>query len=98
MFSIAYDVYCQIQDEIERRLNEDLYETETDLFAAMCPACIYRTDNEDELQHSMLAAMDGNESLKRVKRSKLMEDGETRVYIEHEDDRSVHSHIFYRTQ
>ena len=41
----------------------------------------------------MLVAIDGNESLKRVERTKEGGDG-ARVNIERDDSRALHSHLF----
>lgn len=41
-----------------------------------CPACTYKLVDEDQLTFSILYAMDGNDSLKRVLRRSLDPDGD----------------------
>ena len=54
---------------------------------------MYHLEAEEPLQYSMLVAIDGNESLKRVERTKEDEDG-VRVNIERSDSRTLGSHLF----
>lgn len=42
--------------------------TPQEQYAYACPACVYKLAAEEELEFSMLLCMDGNESLKRMRR------------------------------
>lgn len=68
-FSIAYDVYVQIRNEIQRRVATVL-KRDTDKWRLRnaCSACTYKLKDEQDLKFAMLVAMDGNNSLKRVLR------------------------------
>jgi hypothetical protein len=63
----AYDCYLAIQQEIAEMVKQVLNRTANDETSALlCPPCFYHVNNEPRLVPSMLAAMDGNNSLKSV--------------------------------
>lgn len=68
-FSIAFDVYLAIRAEVDRRVNASIERQSTDWrIRNTCPACTYKLQGEPHLLFSMLWAMDGNDSLKRILR------------------------------
>ena len=76
-FSIAFDVYLQILSNVDSLVNEALHRDSPSWHLKhCCPACTYILQGEQPLKFSMLYALDGNDSLKRVQRKLLSEDGE----------------------
>ncbi|KAH7908461.1 hypothetical protein BJ138DRAFT_1115822 [Hygrophoropsis aurantiaca] len=74
-FSIAYDVYLQILSTVNTLVTEAIQRDSQDWrLKHACPACTYKLEGEDSLVFSMLYAMDGNDSLKRVLRRLIAED------------------------
>lgn len=84
-FSVAYDVFCEVKHRIATRLDNIVLKNETGMYYAACPCCTYRTADEPNLQYSILVAIDGNESLKRVMRAKPLDDTDARMCIERSD-------------
>ncbi|KAJ3562925.1 hypothetical protein NP233_g9276 [Leucocoprinus birnbaumii] len=75
-FTIAYDVFLQIQNEIHQRvLLATGCGTPHWQLKNVCSACTYRLEEEPPLKFNMLVTMDGNDSLKRILR-KTTEDGD----------------------
>ncbi|KAG2124204.1 hypothetical protein DEU56DRAFT_923609 [Suillus clintonianus] len=64
-FSIAFDLYLQVRRSVAAMVAESLRRKHA------CPACTYKLTDEPELTFSLLYAMDGNDSLKRVLRRSL---------------------------
>ncbi|KAF7761157.1 hypothetical protein Agabi119p4_10566 [Agaricus bisporus var. burnettii] len=91
-FSISYDIYIQIKNGVQSRVNEALERGGDWRLRNVCPGCTYRLEGEDSLVFSMLVTMDGNDSLKRVLRKTTMynDDGQP-VYTSNEtpDSRKV---------
>lgn len=83
-FSICYDVFIAILENIELRVMRELGHTESNWrLKNCCAACTFKLEGEEELEFSMLGAMDGNDSLKCVPRSKVLDTLEgDRVSIE----------------
>ena len=77
-FSIAFDVYLAIRAEVDRRVKDSLGRQSGDWrLRHTCPACTYKLCDEIHLRFSMLWAMDGNDSLKRIlRRTQNPETGE----------------------
>lgn len=75
IFSTCNDVYLKILEEsrkaVMKELNRDgpLWRIKN-----TCPACSYRLHGEKELTFSVLLMMDGNNSLKRMRRDTKSED------------------------
>lgn len=66
-FSNTYDVYLSILDRIDRQVRDVLKQnTEEWRMRNACAPCLYVLENEPKLPHSLLATMDGNQSLKLV--------------------------------
>ena len=83
-FSIAFDVYLQILSNVDSLVNEALHRDSPNWrLKHCCPACTYILEGETPLKFSMLYALDGNDSLKRIQRKLLSEDGEgTSISVE----------------
>lgn len=94
---MAFDVYMEVRHRIDKRLDELLFKDEITKFQHACPSCTYKTANEPQLKYSMLACMDGNESLKRVLRTRKGREGEP-VGVERLDTRHRESHLFLRAE
>ncbi|KAH8109879.1 hypothetical protein DFH11DRAFT_1515076 [Phellopilus nigrolimitatus] len=93
-FSQAFDVYLEILHRIDQQLDRVLYSSTllTKLHSA-CPACAFKVKDEPAMKFSVLMAMDGNESLKRVHRTQTTIDDVT-VSVENPDSRERGSHFF----
>jgi len=89
-FSITYDIFLRVLSEINQKVKIALSRDEKDWrIKHACPACTYVLEGEQKLGISMLACMDGNNSLKRVTRTSPEHDGSLApVNIEREDTRS----------
>ena len=73
-FSICYDLYLQIRDQVKIRVDEALArDSQTWRLRNACPACTYRLHDEEDLIFKMLITMDGNDSLKRILRRESVE-------------------------
>ncbi len=73
-FSICYDVFIAILENIELQVMRELGCTESNWHLKnCCAACTFKLEGEEELKFSMLGAMDGNDSLKRVPCSKVLD-------------------------
>ncbi|KAG2342409.1 hypothetical protein BDR05DRAFT_976534 [Suillus weaverae] len=71
-FSIAFDLYLQVRRSVAAMVSESLRRDTPDWrLKHACPACTYTLTDEPELIFSLLYAMDGNDSLKRVLRRSL---------------------------
>jgi hypothetical protein len=68
-FSISYDLYLTIREEVHNCVNGAL-ERNSPYWRLQhtCPACTYKLQGEAELIFKMLVTMDGNDSLKRILR------------------------------
>ncbi|KAK0457967.1 uncharacterized protein EV420DRAFT_1270846 [Desarmillaria tabescens] len=86
-FSICYDVFIAILENVERRVLRELGRSHPDWrLKNCCAACMFELEGEEQLEFSMFGAMDGNDSLKRVPRSKVVDTLEgNRVSIERDD-------------
>ncbi|KAH7904826.1 hypothetical protein BJ138DRAFT_1119044 [Hygrophoropsis aurantiaca] len=74
-FSIAYDLYLRMLNEVNSLVAEALQRDSPDWrLKHACPACTYTLQHEEKLTFSMLYAMDGNDSLKRVLRRLVTDD------------------------
>lgn len=74
-FSICYDVYLRIRDEVKLRVNTALNRDAPDWrLRNACPSCTYKLQGEDKLIFNMLVTMDGNDSLKRILRREAAPD------------------------
>ncbi|OBZ74357.1 hypothetical protein A0H81_05684 [Grifola frondosa] len=66
-FSIAYDVYLDILDGIDRHVQSALHrDTPNWHMLNACAPCFYKLEDKTPLKFSFLATMDGNQSLKLV--------------------------------
>lgn len=68
-FSIAYDLYLLIREDVLSRVNIAL-ERDSPYYRLRhaCPACTYKLQGEPKLIFEILVTMDGNDSLKRILR------------------------------
>ncbi|KAJ7267850.1 hypothetical protein C8J57DRAFT_1435830 [Mycena rebaudengoi] len=64
--STAYDAYLEMMRQVDSRVHAALGRDATWYSKNVCPPCMYKTVNEPPLKFSLLAAMDGNNSLKLV--------------------------------
>ena len=96
-FNTAFDAYSEIRWRIEKEINAGVFRTRLGLFQRACPCCTYRLDNENDLGYSMLVAMDGNDSLRRVERAIQDESGH-RHNIETLDDRERAAFFYLKTE
>ena len=92
-FSSAFDVYCFIRIAVHEEVSQQVLRSTFGKFQASCPSCVYSLNDEEPMKYSMLVTIDGNESLKRVERTREGEDG-VRVNVEREDGRTLSSHLF----
>ncbi|KAK0441211.1 uncharacterized protein EV420DRAFT_1769035 [Desarmillaria tabescens] len=86
-FSICYDVFIAILENVERQVLRELGRSHPDWqLKNCCAACTFELEGEEQLEFSMFGAMDGNDSLKRIPRSKVVDTLEgNRVSIERDD-------------
>ncbi|KAI6010076.1 hypothetical protein BKA83DRAFT_4467634 [Pisolithus microcarpus] len=76
-FSIAFDVYLQLTASVDSLVDKVLHcDSPNWCLKHCCPACMYTLEGEQPLQLSILYALDGNDSLKRIQHKLLSEDGE----------------------
>ena len=64
--SNAYDGYLEILRAVDQAVTHALGRTDSWETQNVCPPCLYKIENEPPLKFSLLAAMDGNNSLKLV--------------------------------
>lgn len=70
-FSNCFDVYLSIRNRVNRRVEFALKRDDPGWrLRHACPCCTHKLVDEPELVFDMLVTMDGNDSLKRVKRRK----------------------------
>jgi hypothetical protein len=68
-FSICYDLYLSIREDVQRRVSVALERDSPNWrLSHACPACTYKLEGEADLIFKMLVTMDGNDSLKRILR------------------------------
>ncbi|KAJ7039975.1 hypothetical protein C8F04DRAFT_1208839 [Mycena alexandri] len=68
-FSVSYDVFLGLLDNIDRRVMRALArDTPNWCLINCCSGCMYKLEGEEELEFSILVTMDGNDSLKCVLR------------------------------
>lgn len=68
-FSISYDLYLSIREEVKQRVDIALgRDSPYWRLRHACPACSYKLEGEGDLVFKMLVTMDGNDSLKRILR------------------------------
>ncbi|KAI6020369.1 hypothetical protein BKA83DRAFT_4464675 [Pisolithus microcarpus] len=76
-FSIAFDVYLQLTASVDSLVDKVLHHDSPNWHLKhCCPACMYTLEGEQPLRFSILYALDGNDSLKRIQHKLLSEDGE----------------------
>jgi hypothetical protein len=77
-FSIAFDLYLAIREHVHQRVQHILQRDTPDWrLKHACPACTYKLRDEAPLLYSMLYAIDGNDSLKRILRRSPSEDDDS---------------------
>ncbi|KAK1234649.1 hypothetical protein PQX77_002152, partial [Marasmius sp. AFHP31] len=87
-FSQAYDVFISVKEEARRQVRQALNRDNPDWRSLnACPCCQYPVKDEPKLEFGFLAAMDGNDSLKRVERREVSEDGKPGKVKERPDER-----------
>lgn len=68
-FSVCFDLYLETLGNVDQRVAKELGRDRPDWrLKNCCPACTYKLEGEEKLIFSMLLAMDGNDSLKRILR------------------------------
>jgi hypothetical protein len=86
--TIAFDLYNEILRQVKKRVMGALgRDSPTWRMENACPACQYKLHDEPTLRFTMLLAMDGNNSAKRIPKRKTKEDGVTLVSSEWTDGR-----------
>ncbi|KAI0688329.1 hypothetical protein BC835DRAFT_1209532, partial [Cytidiella melzeri] len=66
-FASTYDVYLEILHRVDTRVNVQLQRDSPEWrICNVCPPCMYKIANEENLGLSLLCSMDGNSSLKLV--------------------------------
>ncbi|CDO74657.1 hypothetical protein BN946_scf184832.g1, partial [Trametes cinnabarina] len=66
-FSTAFDVYLDILHEVDQRAHVVLHRDQPNWrMHNACAPCLYHLEGEDDLEYSLLVAIDGNSSLKLV--------------------------------
>jgi hypothetical protein len=89
-FSIALDVYLDIKHRVDIFVQAALSRNSPNWrLRHACPACTYRLHDEKPLVFSLLFTMDGNDSLKRIRRRTLDDEGVPGSSSEHIDTRTV---------
>ncbi|KAF7334351.1 hypothetical protein MSAN_02380000 [Mycena sanguinolenta] len=92
-FTISFDLYLEVLGNIDKRVATALGRDAPDWrLKNCCPSCTYKLEGEQKLIFSMLVAMDGNDSLKRVLRkdSTFDDDGNpTRGKSQRQDPREA---------
>ncbi|KAJ3775255.1 hypothetical protein FB446DRAFT_638291 [Lentinula raphanica] len=69
-FSIAFDLYLQVLSLVNSRVLAALGRDSPDWrLANACPCCLYSVEGEPKLRYRLLATWDGNNSLKRLRRT-----------------------------
>lgn len=77
-FSISFDLYLEIRRNTDAMVMESLGRDSPHWrLRHACPTCTYVLTNEEDLTFTMLYAMDGNDSLKRVLRRSLADKDDT---------------------
>ncbi|KAK0228965.1 hypothetical protein IW262DRAFT_1293645 [Armillaria fumosa] len=72
-FSICYDVFIAILNNVELRVMKELGRSDPDWqLKNCCASCTFQLEDEENLEFSMFRAMDGNNSLKCILCSKTM--------------------------
>jgi hypothetical protein len=64
--SNAYDCYLEILRAVDQSVTHALGRPDSWETQNVCPPCLYKVESESPLKFSLLAAMDGNNSLKLV--------------------------------
>jgi hypothetical protein len=68
-FSICFDLYLSIHQEVDSRVQVALRREGANWrLQHACPACTHKLQDEPELDFSLLFCMDGNNSVKRIPR------------------------------
>lgn len=91
--SIAFDLYVAILNGVRGRVLKALgRDIPNWRMLNTCPACQYRLQGEEQLDVRMLAAMDGNDSLRRVERTNevQLDDGESGPMLASSRERPDH--------
>ncbi|KAF8873102.1 hypothetical protein BD779DRAFT_1452217 [Infundibulicybe gibba] len=65
-FRMAFDAYQEILHRVDMRVDNALERDHSWRNNNVCPPCLYKVQDEPPLRFSLLAAMDGNNSLKLV--------------------------------
>lgn len=93
MFSTAFDVYLAMRSTVAKIVTRVVgHDTPDWRLKNTCPACMYQLVDEPDLGLDLLFTMDGNDSLKRVKRTVGKHDQETGTFApsrERQDEREV---------
>lgn len=70
-FTTAFDFYLSMRTQLDAMVDQQLGRAGHQWrIQNSCPCCLYRTKSNAPLMYELLYAMDGNNSLKRVKRVK----------------------------
>lgn len=93
-FSSAYDTYLELVARTSDKLQAELGRNTADWrLKNACPACCFKTPDEPPMKFSMLIAIDGNNSLRRMPKALRTRDENGKIivseYTERADSRSV---------
>ncbi|KAF8524734.1 hypothetical protein JB92DRAFT_2703082 [Gautieria morchelliformis] len=97
--STALDAYLGILRQIKAQINMVLQRDRPHWHLKnTCPSCMYVLEEEPKMEFSMLVAMDGNESLKRVERAQREKTSDGGIHssqnIERPDSRYIQDHMY----
>ena len=86
MLDIYLDIRCRVDLLVQAELSHDSPDWR---LRHACPACTYKLKDEKPLIFSLLFTMDGNDSLKRIRRCTLDDEGVPGASCEHIDTRAI---------
>ncbi|KAF7965149.1 hypothetical protein HWV62_45386 [Athelia sp. TMB] len=93
--SIARDLYLAIRASVDKLVQAALGRDSPGWrLRHACPACTYKLQDEKPLLFSLLFTMDGNDSLKRIQRYTLDENGSSQHSAEAIDSRAVNDGLY----
>ncbi|KAF7981823.1 hypothetical protein HWV62_31947 [Athelia sp. TMB] len=93
--SIARDLYLAIRASVDKLVQGALGRDSPNWrLRHACPACTYKLQDEKPLLFSLLFTMDGNDSLKRIQRYTLDENGSSQHSAEAIDSRAVNDGLY----
>ena len=71
-------MYMEIAHRVDAKVDDLLFKSPMSRHEFACPACMYVLEGEEKVDGSMLLCMDGNESLKRMRKFRYTNGGKER--------------------